>query len=467
MSGASSAPLEPPGPLAIDTRVLEVARDAAAEGGRAILVGGFVRDRRLGIESKDVDVEFHGLALERVEVLLSRHGRVDAVGKAFGVFRVAGLDVDFSLPRRDSKVGPGHRGFDVDVDPELGFEEAARRRDLTINSMGLDPLTGELLDPFGGQADLEAGRLRATDARHFGEDPLRGLRVCQFAARLGMAADDELIGLCRDLDLSELPGERLFSEFEKLLLRSERPSIGLNVLRATALVRFFPELEALIDVPQEERWHPEGDVWIHTGMVIDEAAKLRVGGGDDAALMFGALCHDFGKPSTTQVLEGRIRSLGHEGAGEAPAVAFLERMRAPPDLIKKVVALVREHLAPRGMMVGGAKQPAWRRLARRVGVAGVSLALLERVARADALGRTTPDAIAGRADDLDEFLRCARDLEVDRDPPADVVLGRHLLARGMKPGPKLGQILARCRDVQDDTGWDDVDRILDRALGEE
>ena len=449
---------------ALRSSVLDIARAVDAAGGRALAVGGYVRDGLLGHASKDWDIEVFGLDLDALQAVLERFGRVIAVGRAFGVLRLAELDVDFSLPRRDSKVGPGHRGFDVEVDPTLDFETASRRRDLTVNSMGLDPLTEELLDPHGGRADLEAGILRAVDTATFPEDPLRGLRVAQFSARLLMEPDAELVALCRQLDLSEVSPERILEEFRKLLLQGMRPSLGLAFLRGSGLLRHFPELEALVGVPQDPAWHPEGDVWTHNLMVIDEAAGLRRGDADDLALMFGALCHDLGKPATTVVREGRIRSPSHSKAGIAPTRALLERMRAPHELVERTCALVEHHLAPALFDKDGAKARAYRRLSRQLGSSGVAMELLARVARADHFGRTTPDALARDFAAGDRFLARARDLEVVEEAPRDVVQGRHLIARGLTPGPRFGVLLARCREVQDERGWRDADRILDAVL---
>ena len=516
-----------------DPRSIEVARAVREAGGRAVVVGGWVRDHLLGVRSKDVDIEVFGLRMEQIEALLSRFGKVHAVGRAFGVFRVAGIDVDFSLPRRDSKHGRGHRGFDVAPDPWLAFAEAARRRDLTVNSIGLDPLTGEVLDPHGGRRDLTRRVLRATDPARFPEDPLRGLRVAQLAARLEMAPDEELVALCRALDLSELSGERVFDEFGKLLLRAAKPSIGFKVLADTDQLRFFPELDALRGVPQDPEWHPEGDVWVHTLMVLDVAASLRrvgarpgdrdrdpparspataaspdagarrgVGatppaedavrsrdddehgerdedgatppaedeaharGGGNLALMLGALCHDLGKPATTERVGGRIRSYRHDVAGVAPTHALLGRMRAPGTLVDRVAALVEHHLAPALFVRNRATAKGYRRLARKLERAGVDIELLVRVARADHLGRTTADALAGRFDAGDAFLAAARTHAVEHTAPRDAVLGRHLVARGMMPGPGFAPILDRCRDIQDETGWTDSERILDRALAD-
>ena len=473
----------------LDPRCVEIARAVRDAGGRALVVGGWVRDHLLGVRSKDVDIEVFGLEVARIESLLAGFGSVHAVGRAFGVFRVGGLDVDFSLPRRDSKRGSGHRGFDVTPDPSLGFAQAARRRDLTVNSIGIDPLTGEVLDPHGGRRDLERRVLRATDPERFPEDPLRGLRVAQLAARLEMAPDEELVALCRALDLSELSGERVFDEFGKLLLRAAKPSIGFKVLEDAGQLRFFPELDALRGVPQDPEWHPEGDVWVHTLMVLDAAATLRGAqtggagtgrdwartpgverphddGADDLALMLGALCHDLGKPTTTERIGGRIRSHGHDVAGVAPTRTLLGRMRAPSALIDKVAALVEHHLAPALFIRNEATAKGYRRLARKLGGAGTGIELLVRVARADHLGRTTDDAKAGRFDAGDAFLAAARAHSVERTAPRDAVLGRHLIERGLRPGPGFGLILARCREIQDETGWTDPGRVLDRAMAD-
>ncbi len=444
--------------------VVAISEAVRERGGRALLVGGIVRDALLGLPAIDFDLEVFGLPRDELEAVLRMFGEVVGVGRSFGVFRVKGINVDVSLPRLDSKSGPGHRGFAVAIDPELSFEEASRRRDLTINAIGADPLTGELLDPHKGREDLANAVLRATDREHFSEDSLRGLRVAQLAARLEMTPDAELVGLCARLDLSELPGERCFAEFRKLLLKGRRPSLGMEFLRVSNLLRFFPELEALVGVPQDAEWHPEGDVWVHTLMVLDAAARLRRDDDDDEALMFGALCHDFGKPETTEFQDGRTRSRGHDFAGVEISEAFLERMRAPHALIHRVGALVHHHLAPALFDQNGATGRAYRRLARKLGSAGVTIELLGRLARADHLGRTTPDALAGRAAPVDAFLHRAAELAVERDSAPDVVMGRHLIARGLEPSARFGEILSACRDVQDETGATDPDEILRRVL---
>jgi len=451
----------------MDLEINEIARAIARAGGRAILTGGTVRDRILGLESKDSDVEVYGLSIARLEEVLGSFGEVIAVGKSFGVLQIKGFPGDFSIPRKDSKTGRGHRGFLVEFDPSMTFSRAARRRDLTINAMGLDPLTGEILDPYGGRRDLELGVLRVVDPETFPEDSLRGLRVAQFSARFEMSPDAELVEICSALDLSDLPGERMLDEFEKLLLRGVHPSRGLEFLRISDLLRFFPELKAMVGVPQDPHWHPEGTVWEHVMLVVDEAAGLRSGDREeDLVLMFAALCHDLGKPQTTVQEEGRIRSPNHEDVGVPLVESFLGRLRSPHGRIEKVAALTRYHLAPTNFIKQGASPRAYRRLARKLGEAGLNARALERVARADHLGRTTPEALARHFPDGEAFLLQAKKLKVEEDSVKDVVMGRHLIARGMEPGVQFGPILKRCRAIQEKTGLTDPDPILDRALSE-
>jgi tRNA nucleotidyltransferase (CCA-adding enzyme) len=442
-----------------------LAAEVAGRGGRAYLVGGFVRDLLLGSPSKDLDVEVFGLSVEELEEILAPHGEVIRIGKAFGVLRVKGLDVDFSVPRRDSKVGSGHRGFLAHPDPDMSPADAVRRRDLTINALLLDPLNGAVTDPAGGVQDLEARRLRAVDPVTFPEDPLRPLRVAQLAARLEFSPDEELLDLSRRIDLDELPPERVWDEWEKLLLRGRRPSLGLAYLLAADLLGGYPALLALVGTPQDPEWHPEGDVWEHTLRAVDAAAGLRTGDRDeDLQLMLGSLCHDLGKGPTTSFLEGRWRSYRHDVEGEALVEAVLAQMGAPARLLPAVQVLVRRHLIPAWYSMQGAQPRSYRRLARELDAHGTRMTTLERVARADSLGRTTPDALAGSFEAGDTFLEAAEQLQIRDEILPDVVLGRHLIGRGLHPGPRFGPLLARCREIQDEEGWDDPDRILDRAL---
>jgi tRNA nucleotidyltransferase (CCA-adding enzyme) len=422
--------------LELARRIALAVREA---GGRALVVGGWVRDRELGRTSKDIDLEVFGIDAGALRGLLARFGSVNAVGESFTVFKVA--DIDVALPRRESKVGRGHKGFDVTGDPHMTPREAARRRDFTVNAISWDPLTGDYEDPFDGRGDIARRVLRAVDERTFGEDSLRVLRAVQFAARLEFALEPATEALCRRIPLDDLPAERIWGEIEKLLLQAPRPSVGFELaLRIGIIDTLFPEIKALVGCPQEPEWHPEGDVWIHTLMVIDQA-RMRIEDLDrprKVAVMLGAVCHDLGKPPTTAFTDGRIRSIDHEQAGVAPATALLDRLNVHTmdgfDIRREVLGITAHHLKPG--MFGMSKTPvsdgAFRRLAQKV-----DLELLARVSKSDCLGR------GGSFDcsSMDWFLERARQLGVEHAPPKPLVLGRHLLELGVRPGPQMGEIL--------------------------
>ncbi len=426
-------------------RATELASAIRAAGGRALIVGGWVRDALLGRVSKDLDLEVFGLEPDRLRPLLETFGRVDTVGESFTVFKVG--DVDVSLPRRESKTGRGHRGFSVWGDPNLPTEEAARRRDFTINAISYDPLTGEILDPFDGRGDLDARLLRAVDARTFGDDSLRALRALQFAARFDLAVDEGTKTLCRSIPLDDLPSERVWGEFEKLLLLASRPSVGLALALELGIIhQLLPDLLPLVACPQDPEWHPEGDVWTHTLMVVDEAHR-RIDGlprGPAVAMMLAALCHDIAKPQTTAFTDGRWRSPGHEEAGVEPTTRVLDRLNVFSldgyDVRRAVLGLVAQHLKPSAFHKSAkVRDGAFRRLAQKVDVE-----LLARFAQADCHGRAgTFDCSA-----IDWFLERARALGVEHAPPRPIVLGRHLLELGVSPGPGMGRLLRRLYERQ-------------------
>jgi tRNA nucleotidyltransferase (CCA-adding enzyme) len=435
-------------------RVVQLAQAVRTEGGRALLVGGCVRDELMGQPPKDWDVEIYGISPERLRELLDAFGPVNVVGEAFTVYKL-GAHLDVSLPRRERKTGRGHRAFFIEGDPEMSVDEASGRRDFTINAILRDPLTGEIIDPCSGRADLKAKILRAVSLETFGEDSLRVLRAAQFAARFEFTIDPQTVSLCRAIDLSDLPNERIWGEMEKLLLRAEHPAIGFECLRdLNAIDQLFPEIKALIDVPQDPEWHPEGDVFVHTCLVVDRARELI----DDlpyakqVTVMLAALAHDFGKPATTEFIDGRLRSRGHEEAGVDPTVSFLDRLNLHTlegyDVRAQVLALVRDHLKPGEFFkkreeVGDG---AFRRLARKC-----ELDLLYRVAKADSLGRNADWVPREQWYDTaaqDWFIEHARQLDVASKAPAPLLLGRHLLELGLKPGPRIGEITGAVYEMQ-------------------
>jgi tRNA nucleotidyltransferase (CCA-adding enzyme) len=445
-------------PLDHARAIAAAVRDA---GGRALVVGGWVRDRLLGLAPTNVDLEVFGIPADRLRPLLETFGRVDAVGESFQVYKIG--EVDVSLPRRDSKAGRGHRGFLVSGDPEMSIAEAARRRDFTINAIAWDPLTDEYFDPYGGRADLERRLLRVVDPETFADDSLRVLRAVQFAARFELALDEATAALCRGIPLGDLPPERVWGEFEKLLL-APRPSVGFALAMDLGVVAtLFPELQALANCPQEPEWHPEGDVWVHSLQVIDQA-RTRI---DDLprpqqiAVMLGAVCHDLGKPATTAVIDGRIRSMDHEEQGVPPAAALLDRLNVRSidgyDVRKQVLGLTAQHLKPGSWFkvrdeVGDG---AFRRLAHKV-----DLELLARVAKSDCEGRK-PGQFDCSA--MDWFLDRARALGVEHRPPEPILLGRHLLALGLKPGPRVGEILRLVYEQQMDGTITTLEDAIARA----
>jgi tRNA nucleotidyltransferase (CCA-adding enzyme) len=371
-----------------------------------------------------------------------------------------------SIPRRERKTGTGHRGFFIEGDPEMSFEDAARRRDFTVNAILQDPLSGELFDPFDGRSDIKARMLRAVSATTFGEDSLRVLRAAQFAARFEFEIEEKTLALCQTVDLSDLPSERVWGEIEKLLT-APKPSLGVEWMRKLgAIDQLFPEIKSLIGVDQEPEWHPEGDVYIHTLLVLDRAREVV----DDLpyakriTIMLAALAHDFGKPATTEFVEGRIRSRGHEEAGVEPTEKFLDRLNIHTmsgyDVRSQVVALVREHLKPgefykKREEVGDG---AFRRLARRC-----ELDLLYRVAKADSLGRNAewvPREKWFDAEAQEWFINRARELDVERQPPEPILMGRHLLELGVEPGPRMGDITRAIYEMQLDGRVKDLDEAI-------
>lgn len=442
--------------------VRKLAERVRAAGGRALLVGGAVRDELLGSKSADFDIEVYGLAPERVLELAQESGTVSDVGKTFGVLeiRMNAETLHISLPRRESKIAPGHRGFSVGVDPSMPVEEALRRRDFTINAMARDPLTEELLDPYGGQRDLKQKILRIVDANTFPDDPLRVLRGAVFVAQFALAPDEASVEVLKAAaaGLKELPRARVGEEWKKLLLRSSKPSLGLKCLMDWGVLgALHPEFVPLSSTSQNPVWHPEGDVWTHTLMAVDEAAVLLQDSPEEQRwqVLLAVLCHDLGKAATTQHIRGAWRSPGHAAAGVEPTRRFLQSIAASRRTTEVVIRLVREHLVPLLLFNAEAKERragdgALRSLARRLHPATIFLLTL--VADADHRGRAfpvgkTPAALAG-----ERLRKRAEALGILHGLPQPVLRGDDLVALGLKPGPAFGKILRAAETLRDATG---------------
>jgi len=415
------------------------------QNAQAIVVGGAVRDHFLELPCKDYDIEVYGLVkIERLEEILSHYGSVNLVGKSFGILKFVyeGEEYDFSFPRREQKVATGHKGFDVDCDGSMSFKEASLRRDFTVNALGYNVEQELFLDPFGAKEDMESKRLRHISSKTFVEDPLRVYRAVQFSARFGYSLDKETFDLCynmvKDGLLDELPKERVYTEFTKLLLKSNKPSIGFELMRELGILeRYFPELYSLVGIPQSTIWHPEGDVWTHTLMAVDKMVELkRDDEKHDLKMMFAILCHDLGKVTHTQITPEKISAIGHEKAGVEPTERFLYRLTNEHDFIKSILPLVEHHLAPSIYFRGKAKNSTIRKLATKVNIEE-----LVTVARADFLGRTTEASLKGVYEAGDWLLKKAEELDVYSEPLNPLLQGRDLIELGFTPSKEFKNLL--------------------------
>jgi len=446
----------------------KIARLVKANGGRALIVGGWVRDFLLGVPSNDIDLEVFGLTEYQVRTIIARNYQFNEVGQAFGVLKVKVPNsdevIDVSLPRKEVKTGDGHRGFSVEIDPYMSFFDASRRRDLTINSMGYDPLEGTIIDPHGGKNDIEYGWIKHTSDAFY-EDPLRVLRVARFAAKYDFYVTLATMQACQNMEnmADYLPSERLWMEMEKTMLQTNWPSRFFRELNYYKWLRIFPEVKALIGVEQDCEWHPEGDVFEHTMHAIDYwAQNLRTGNRDDDLVVgLGVLCHDFGKVSTTGLSDGRIRALGHEEAGVEPTKNFLHRL-GQYELAKKITPLVANHLYPNHSSPFTAK--GIRRLSTKVD----RLDLLATLSRADVAGRPPKDP-APSFYKISQFEEVVRTTDVPVGGPKPFIGGDDLIEIGMKPGPEFKTILDRIYESQLDGEVEDINQaheLLSKILVE-
>jgi len=417
-------------------------------GAYPLIVGGYVRDHFLKRKSKDIDIEVYGInSLKKLQAALEELAPVHEVGKNFGVLKMDydGYDLDISLPRTEKKTGKGHTGFDVQTNGQLDFKTAAKRRDFTMNAIGYDTKSGYFIDPYDGQKDIEAGIIRHVNETTFIEDPLRVLRAVQFSARFNFKLDTNTLKLCqnmvREKMLEELPAERIFEEYKKLLLKANTPSIGFELL--DEMNALYPELKALQGVVQDEKYHPEGDVWIHTMMSIDAMAELRTGESKrDITLMLATLCHDLGKVEATELIDNKVRSIGHENILE-PTKNFIQRLSDEKALLDEIEPLIKEHLMPSALFKQKSKDPAIRRLSTRVNIENLVL-----LARADHFGRTTKDAQTKTYKAGDWLLEKAKKLKIKNSQPKPFLLGRHLIDEGMNPGLEFKVILNEAYENQ-------------------
>jgi len=433
-------------PQLLPAAAIDVCRQLHQAGGNAYLVGGCVRDITLGHAPKDADIEVFGIDTDRLGGILAALGRVEHVGRKFGVFKLwyRQQEIDIALPRTEKKTARGHRGFDVTPDPAISPQIAALRRDFSINAMMYDPLEQKLFDFHDGLQDLETGTLRHVSPA-FAEDPLRVLRGMQFAARFKLKLHPDTAALCRTLmdEASTLPASRIWGEWQKWC-HAPCPSYGLEVLRQSGWIDLYPELEAMIDCPQDPKWHPEGDVWIHTGQVVDRAAEIarryQWSGELRERLLLAAICHDMGKPVCTFSDEnGMIRSPGHSQEGKADSERFLKKIAAPKRFHDYILPIVQEHMTH---MHGEATPRAVRHLARRLEPA--SIELWEALVEADASGRhPSPPSRPAL-----EWLEQAREQQSHLEKQKPIVTGKMLLKLGISSGPEMGMVIEAAYQAQ-------------------
>ena len=414
-------------------KAIEIAKLVEEAGGRAYFVGGFVRDKLLGIAGNDMEIEVHGLEPDVLYSILCKAGRPMAFGSSFGIYSLKGYDIDIAMPRKEHATGRGHRDFEVFVDPHIGPKEAARRRDFTVNAIMEDVLTGEILDPFGGKADLEAGVLRHVDDKSFPEDQLRVLRCAQFAARFGFKAAPETIELCRNIDLSVLSRERVEGELKKALLKSDKPSLFFNCLREMGqLSAWFPEAEKLIGIEQDPVYHPEGDVWVHTMEVLDRGAAYREKTENPYGFMLLCLTHDFGKIVATEFVNDRVHAYGHETLGQPIIEEFLARITSEKSITEYVLNMVPLHMKPN---MAAYSRTAVKKTNKMFDDAASALDLVY-FSMSDKPVFSGSDAFTGDPEFLFERLEVYKEIMA-----RPWISGKDLVEAGLTPGKNFSEIL--------------------------
>lgn len=399
----------------IPNRLLSIAENIRSAGGRAFLVGGWVRDALLGRDCRDYDIEVYDLTQDELVPILKKYGRTNLVGKAFGVIHLAmkGLSLDFSFPRTESKVGYGHRGFVVHTDEKLSFKEAALRRDFTINAMGMELPELTLCDPYGGIDDLKKGLLRHVGPA-FVEDSLRILRGVQFASRFALTLAPETVELCRKLTLADLSVERLFEEFKKWLLKPGKPSLGLRAFLDIRLNDFFPEV-----LPLRESWEDLGEMLDNMECEREKLAAAGIALSESQSMEFAFASFLSGRPETS--------------------LKFLERITNETHLLKNVPLLLGAYSnLPLGIVND---VPQLRRLAVKLG--GLKLLCL--------LVKATPRKFYAEADDAEfpeKLWQAATDFDLLEAAPQPYLTGKMLMELGVKPGKQMGEIIKQSFELQ-------------------
>lgn len=423
--------------------------------GTAYIVGGTVRDFLLGESTfKDVDIEVFDIPFSTLEKLIENEGYlVDPVGKSFLILKLKNYPIDISVPRTEQNTGVGHRDFKVQECTGISVKAAASRRDFTINSIMYNVLTEEYIDCFNGIEHLREGILVPV-SDHFVEDNLRPLRAMQFQARFGWnKISNKLVHYAQKMSPVNLPKERLYEEWVKLLVKGKKPSEGLRLLKAIGWLKFFPELQAMDLTEQSSKWHEEGNVFEHTCLVLDKFARIDwfEDPQDKALVGFACLCHDLGKPVCTEYdpATDKLTSIGHHKAGEGPTRTFMERLTNQTTVIDEIVSLVYNHMRPREIYQNRSIK-ALRRLSVELNSTIEKLLLL---CKCDELGRICRES----PPDLEfyQWIRSkALEMQIEQSKPQPLVMGRDLISKfGLKPGPNFKPLLdlAYDKQIEDET----------------
>lgn len=414
-------------------RLLKIAGEIREAGGRAYLVGGWVRDAMLGGNCRDYDIEVYDMEQDALVAILSKYGRCNLVGKAFGVIHLAmkGLSLDFSFPRTESKVGYGHRGFVVHTDAKLTFREAALRRDFTINAMGMELPDLTLCDPYNGVEDLKAGLLRHVGPA-FAEDSLRILRGVQFASRFKLSLAPETVEMCRTLSLDDLSIERLFEEFKKWLLKPGKPSLGLKAFLDIKLDEYFPEIRPLAAAGSAAA-NPASDVsWDALGELLDNLSAVEgLNDEERMVLMFAGLLA--GNPNDVLKFLARITN-------------EIKLVRGVPLLLANVFKYEPQATLPTDAEI--------RRLSVELSGLRLYIAFLQSNPMYPAEARQTYAA---------SFKQRATELGVYEKAPAAYLTGKMLMDLGVKPGKEMGELIKKSFELQLDGEIQDADAAISWA----
>lgn len=426
-------------------KLKSIAKEISSKGGKVYYVGGYVRDKILGRENTDIDVEIYGIEVKEVEEILGKYGKVDTVGAVFGVLKVHGLDIDFTFPRTENKKGNKHTDFVVTVNPMMTEKEAGKRRDFTMNTIMENVLTGEIIDNYGGVSDIKKKTLRYVDRETFVEDSLRALRGCQFSARFGFDIDTSVIEVCKGMEYRNLSIERINEEFKKLLLKGKYVSKGLRYMKEMGILKqLLPEIDSLSGIEQNKEFHAEGDVWEHTLLVVDEASKLKNKSSDPLLFMYASLLHDIGKIYVTkQASDGRIMSHNHDIVGSERFEETLRKMETSNKMNKQISYLIKNHMKAHRLLE--MKQYKVKKLMVEGNIKDLLLLNL-----ADEKGRISEKYSSDNANkEYKEKLNLVRSLSKGAEYSiTPYIQGKDLIRLGYKPSKEIGEMLKYGFDLQ-------------------